>query len=122
MAERLAGEDRVAWLAVDDHGRAIGVVVVELLGKCTHVGESRADCTISYLAVRPDARGRGHGGRLAAHAVSELAARDGTLAYLDVECSKPDSIGFWRSRGWTKADEYHKGEAHILQMIKSLHQ
>jgi ribosomal protein S18 acetylase RimI-like enzyme len=56
--------------------------------------------SVFYLAVDPDARGRGHGSRLMAHAEALLLARGCPKVNVSVRSENSQVIGFYADRGY----------------------
>jgi GNAT superfamily N-acetyltransferase len=118
--QRLEMDDRLAWMAFGANDELAAVVVVRTLPSCELIGNISADAEVCFLVVAAEARTQGHGSRLEVMALRHLAALGRQVAYGAVELSRPDSITFWRSRGWIDGPEYHRGDAHVLTMTKPL--
>ncbi|GEM_PF-4949316 len=118
--QRLERDDRPAWLAFGTSDEPTAVIVVKTLPKDEVLRSISTDAEICYLVVAAEARRQGQGSRLEVIALRHLAALGCQLAYLGVGLNRPDSITFWRSRGWMDGPEYHRGDAHVLQMTKRL--
>jgi GNAT superfamily N-acetyltransferase len=113
-------DDRLAWLALGADDEPAAVVVVRTLPNCEVIESISADAEVCFLVVAAEARTQGHGSRLEDIALRHLAALGRKVAYGAVELSCPDSITFWRSRGWIDGPEYHRGDSHVLTMTRPL--
>jgi putative acetyltransferase len=90
----VAGGDTVL---VVDEGRVVGTYRLQLQShRCAHVA------TLGALAVHPDARGRGYGGRLLDDAVARARARGARRVELLVEADNPRAIRLYERHGFVK--------------------
>ncbi|WP_420157328.1 GNAT family N-acetyltransferase [Nocardiopsis sp. CNT-189] len=94
------------WIARDADGRIYASTGFE-------AGGDGRDVLLRSVAVRPDARRSGLGGRLAEYAVRRAAERGAERAWLFSRRSGP----FWRKLGFTPAD---RGE--MARVLASTHQ
>ncbi|MGA4838495.1 GNAT family N-acetyltransferase [Streptomyces sp. G45] len=88
---------RVATWAVSDGGRLTGTVSLAFADK----PNARHRAEVVKLLVHRDARGRGLGRALLAHAEREAAAAGVTLLLLDTQTDSP-AEALYASAGWTR--------------------
>jgi GNAT superfamily N-acetyltransferase len=96
----LGGDTWWAWLAEDDHGRAIGCVWIQLVEKVPHPSRERWERPFAYLTnmyVQEAHRGTGAGRALLDAAVEAATERgvDGVLLW-----PSETSVGFYRAGGF----------------------
>jgi len=94
------------WIARDPGGRIYASTGFEASGDGRHV-------LVRSVAVRPDSRHTGLGGRLAEYAVRRAAERGAERAWLFSRRSGP----FWRKLGFTPADRDE-----MARVLASTHQ
>jgi putative acetyltransferase len=85
-------------LLAESDGRALGVIALRPL-------DARR-CEMKRLYVRPEARGRGLGGRLARAIMAEAAQRGYATMRLDTHDSMLEAIGLYRALGFREIAAY----------------
>ncbi|GAA0614667.1 GNAT family N-acetyltransferase [Brevundimonas kwangchunensis] len=80
-----------------------GVFVVESEAGFILMRAVADEAEILTLAVRPDARGRGEGGRLTAEGVAEAAERGAHRVFLEVADDNASALAVYRRAGFEEA-------------------
>lgn len=101
------GQPGGRWLACDGTDVVGYVAVLPLTGWSSHVGELR-------LVVAPSARGRGIGGKLAAHALGEAVGMGLTKLVVEVVAVQERTIAMFNGLGF-------RGEALLTDHIRDGH-
>jgi aminoglycoside 6'-N-acetyltransferase I len=102
MAHILAADHLAAFLALDEAGRAAGLLELSL----RNVVDGCIDGPVGYVEgvyLAPDARGRGEGRRLLAFAADWFRARGCREMATDTELENVDAQTFYRAAGFTQA-------------------
>ncbi|MBL0968482.1 MAG: GNAT family N-acetyltransferase [Brevundimonas sp.] len=108
QAERLAALHATAFdapwdaAAFDDLLAGPGVFVVESADGFILMRAVADEAEILTLAVRPEARGRGEGGRLTAGGVAGAAARGAERVFLEVADDNVSALAVYRRGGFAE--------------------